>query len=128
MGQHTDTVRELFRAFDRLEFDTMIQMASDDVQGIDEITRKWIRGKKGLLTYFEQLKSMGVSDIRTELSDLQETAVDNLAYVTGMLNQQYKAGGEQVRITSPLTIGLRKQISDWKVSLIHVVPLSEEHG
>ena len=128
LSEATEVARTLIAKFDALDFEGITAMGADDMQGVDEISRKWIRGKDNLSVYFGQLKEMGVSDVHSELSDLSEITLGEGAIVTGMMNQQYRAGGEQVKIVAPLTIGLRKQAGAWKVVLVNAVPLSEEHS
>ena len=128
MGEATETVRALMAKWDALDFDGITAMGADDVQAVDEISRKWLRGKANVSAYFDQLNQMGVSDVHSELSDLSEIALGDGVIVTGMLNQQYRAGGEQVKISSPLTVGLRKKDGAWKFVLVTAVPLSEEHS
>ena len=50
-----DEVRRLFDDFDRLDFDAVATRMADDVQGVDELSRQWMRGKDDLTSYFKKV-------------------------------------------------------------------------
>lgn len=43
----------LFDVFDRQDVPKLEKMFADDVQGVDEISRRWMRGHGGIDFYFE---------------------------------------------------------------------------
>jgi ketosteroid isomerase-like protein len=90
MGEHADSVRALFRAADRQDYEPWVEGATEDVQCIDEITRRWLRGKDELRDYVQQLRSMGVSDMHSTLTDMHETVAGDTALVTCMIKQDYR--------------------------------------
>ena len=117
--------RKLFRLFDKLDFGKLQDMFADDVQGVDEISGGWIRGKDGLEGYFDTLGEMGVGNIHSTSSDFAVKHWDDVALVTCMLAQTYSVGEEPVAITSPVSIVFKHAKGAWKVALVHAVPLSE---
>ena len=61
--------RELFEALDRKDFGRILALASEDVQGVDEISRGWFRGRRAMEDYFKAL-SEEVSNVHSSLSDV----------------------------------------------------------
>lgn len=120
------TVRRLFDAFDRLDLDASRALMTDDIQGVDEIARTWMRGLGRLTDYFDQL-SAAVSDIRSELSDIHETVHGDVGLFTCWLEQDYAFEGTPTHVSAPTTILLRRSPDqDWKVALVHSVPLPQD--
>jgi ketosteroid isomerase-like protein len=117
--------RELFDALDHKDFDRIVRLATDDVQGVDEISRGWLRGRAAMETY---LKSLGeqVSNIRSTLSDLHTAEIGDVGIVTLVLDQEYDTGGQRTSIHAPTSIVVRRVDGDWRVVLLHSVPLAEE--
>lgn len=120
-------VREMFTVFDRMDLDAARALFTEDAQGVDEITRGWLRGADKLDDYFAQLQE-SVSAVRSELRDVHETVYGDTGVLTCMLEQDYTYEGQQLHVTAPTTVCLRRHGDSWKVSLVHSVPLSAEAG
>jgi ketosteroid isomerase-like protein len=120
-------VRALLRDFDRMDFAALRGRMAEDVRGIDEISRAWIRDQEGMDAYFRGLEGQ-VTDIATTVFDLSEQIWGETAIVTGWMEQDYKVQGEPVHISSPFTVALRRDGDTWKVALVHAIPLPEEAG
>ena len=99
-------------------------MATDDVQGIDEISRKWMRGQRELEDYFKQV-GPAINDLHSELRDVKETKSGDTGLLTCWLEQDYTYDGKRQHISAPTTVVLRRSGSDWKFALIHSAPLPE---
>jgi ketosteroid isomerase-like protein/predicted ester cyclase len=131
MDEHRDqeglgpAVRRIVAAFDTLDLETAATMMTADAQGVDEISRTWVRGGEAMVDYFRGLQGQ-VSDVRSELVDLHETTYDDTGIATFGLEQDYTMGGEQRHVSAPTTMVLRREGGDWKVALVHSVPLPEE--
>jgi ketosteroid isomerase-like protein len=119
------TVSQLLERLDALDLDAIGAMVADEVQGVDEIARKWMRGRPAIEEYFSQLKDT-VSDVRSRMSDVQEDAWGDAGLVTFVLDQTYTVDRQQQTISAPTSIVFRRRGSDWKIALIHTVPLPEE--
>ncbi|MFZ0377017.1 MAG: nuclear transport factor 2 family protein [Solirubrobacteraceae bacterium] len=119
------TVSRLLERLDAMELDGLGGMVDDEVQGVDEIARRWMRGRPAIEGYFSQLKDT-VSDVRSRMSDLQEDAWDDAGLVTFVVDQTYTLDGQQQTIPAPTWIVFRRRGSDWKIILIHTVPLPQE--
>jgi ketosteroid isomerase-like protein len=119
------TTRELFDALDRKDFDRIVHMATDDVQGVDEISRGWLRGQVAMDGY---LKSLGeqVSNIRSTLREVHVIELDDVGIVTLVLDQEYDMGGQRISIHAPTSLVFRRVDGDWRLALLHSVPLAEE--
>jgi len=116
--------RRVFELLDALDVNGLGAMLTDDVQGVDEITRGWTRGRAALQAYFAQLEG-SVSDPRSQLSDLHATAWGDVGLVTFVLDQTYKMDGRDETISAPTSMLFRMQDNGWKVALIHTVPIPD---
>jgi uncharacterized protein (TIGR02246 family) len=124
-GQLEQVVTDFLAALDSLDVDAMLQGLTDDAQGVDEISRRWIRGRADLSAYIRQLAS-SVSSIRTEVTDVSASIFGDVGVVTCWLDQTYTLEGQEQSVSAPTTIVFRNEDGDWKLSLFHSVPLPEQ--
>lgn len=118
-------VKKLLEHFDRQQHAELKDMFADDAQGVDEISRGWVRGKAKMDTYFKKLQEMGVSNIRSATRDFDTKHWDDVALVTCVTDQTYEMGGDKVAITAPMSVLFRRHRGEWKVELVHAVPLPD---
>ena len=118
-------VRQMLASFDRLDAAGMLALASDDVQGIDELSRKWLRSKQDLAAYFDMLGG-AVSDISSSVSDVQERVWGDTGIVTLWVEQDYKLQGNPDHVSVPMSVVFRNEGGGWKVALVSAVPLAPE--
>jgi len=118
-------VRRLFAAFDALDSDELNALTTDDAQGVDEIARRWLRGRGSMNDYLDTLKG-AVSGISSTLTDLNETINGDSGIATCWLEQDYTLEGRRVHVSAPTTMVFRRVGPEWRVCLIHSVPLPEE--
>ncbi len=127
MGSHATEVEalvhQLLDRFDNLDMDGIAALMADDVQGVDEVSRGWLRGKTALQTYFGQLDEMGVADVKSATSDVHASSWDDTGLVTLMVDQTYTAGGEHVHVVAPMTVVCRREHGDWWIVRVAAVPL-----
>ena len=123
-GELENTVRGFWRLIDAKDFPTIGRKATDDIQGLDEISRRWMRGRSQLDEYFKQL-GPAISDIHSEIRDVTETQSGDTGTVTCWLEQDYTYEGKRQHISAPTTVVLRRSGAEWKVALIHSAPLPE---
>ena len=116
------TVSRLLKRLDAMDLEALGGMVDDEVQGVDEIARRWMRGRPAIDGYFAQLKRT-VSDVRSRMSDVHEDAGGDAGLGTFVLDQNYALDGQQQTISAPTSIVFRRRGSDWKIVLIHTVPL-----
>jgi len=124
-GQLEQVVTDFLAALDSLDVDAMLQGLTDDAQGVDEISRRWIRGRADVSAYIRQLAS-SVSSVRTEATDVSESIFGDVGVVTCWLDQTYTLEGQEQSVSAPTTIVFRNEDGDWKLSLFHSVPLPEQ--
>jgi ketosteroid isomerase-like protein len=102
-------------------------MSDDDIQGVDEVSRKWLRGRDAADEHWRQ-GLMAVDDIRTELRDFSEMTFGEAGLVTYWMEQDYTLDGNAVHVSGPATAVFRRRGDEWKAVLFHSVPLPEERG
>jgi ketosteroid isomerase-like protein len=118
-------VRQVFDALDRKDFDQISRASTEDVQGVDEISRGWLRGRAAMEGYFRSLGGQ-ISNIHSTISDVHTDEIGDVAIVTLVLDQEYDLGGEHASIHAPTTIVTRRFDGDWRLNLLHSVPLPDE--
>jgi uncharacterized protein (TIGR02246 family) len=124
-GQLEQVVTDFLAALDSLDVDALLQGMTDDAQGVDELSRRWIRGRADLDAYLRELAS-SVSSVRTEATDVSESVLGDVGVVTCWFDQIYVLEGEERRVSAPTTLVFRREDGDWKLSLFHSVPLPEQ--
>ena len=120
-----ETVSRLLERLDAMDLEALGGMVDDEVQGVDEIARRWMRGRPAIEGYFSQLKDT-VSDVHSRMRDVHEDVWGDAGVVTFVLDQTYTLDGQQQTISAPTSIVFRRRGSGWRIVLIHTVPLPEE--
>ncbi len=118
------SVERLLAQLDAMDLDSLITMVTDDIQSVDEISRGWSRGREAVESYLSQLKG-SVSDVHSRMSDTHEAMWGDVGLVTFVLDQTYTMDGHQQTISAPTSILFRREGADWKIALIHTVPIPE---
>jgi hypothetical protein len=124
-GELSAIVQRLFDALDKGDAATATGMVGSGAQGIDEISRKWMRGPGEVTDYVRRLFTMA-SDVHSELLDVHEVEWDDTGVVTFWLEQDYTLEGERDHVSAPTTVVFRREGGQWKVALFHSLPLPEE--
>ena len=110
---------------DRKDVEAIIRAGAEDIQGVDEISRHWMRGNDELGTYIQQLMTK-VENVHTSISDVHETEVGDIGLVTCWIDQDYTLEGKRHHVSAPTTLAFRREGDAWKVLLFHSVPLPPE--
>jgi ketosteroid isomerase-like protein len=121
----SDLVHEMFAALDQLDFDALAASMTVDCEGIDELSRRWLRGSDEVLAQLREMES-AISGIRSQISDLTERITGDTATVTCWVEQDYTYDGQDVHVSAPTTVGFRREGSRWKCCLFHSVPMTPE--
>jgi ketosteroid isomerase-like protein len=124
-GELESVANDFVAALDSRDVDRLVEDATDDAQGVDEISRRWLRGRRELDSYLRQLMG-AVSDLRTELRDAQEHIWGDVGLLTCWLNQDYMLEGNAQHVSAPTTIVFRRVDGEWKLALFHSIPLPEQ--
>ena len=128
MGGELETAtRQLFKALDEKDTDSLIGSLARDVQGVDEISRRWMRGVDAISTYFQETMKM-IEDIQSTINDVRETVNGDIGFVTFWLEQDYTLDGQRTHVSAPTTLAFRRESDRWKTLLIHTVPLPPEES
>ena len=113
----------MFKSLDDLDSEGVVKYFSDDVEQVDELAQKWLRGKAICVAAIEGMMT-SVSDIKSEVSDLNLISSSDMAIVTCTLNQSYTFEGKSTSIVAPTTIAFRLENGAWKAVLLHTVPFA----
>ena len=119
--------RELLARLDARDFSAISAMMADDVQGVDEISRGWLRGRSAAEEYFRTALA-NVFDIHSSLSDVSVVETGDVGIVTAVLSQSYTHEGRSVSIAAPTSVVFLRRASDWKIALVHSVPLPQDRS
>lgn len=116
--------QRLFALVDALDLDGVRALMTDDCEEVDEISRTWRRGRAAVEAYFEEVLA-AISDVHTDLRDVAVREWADTGIVTCVIDQRYRYDGRDERITAPTTLLLRREDGDWRIALMHTVPLPE---
>jgi ketosteroid isomerase-like protein len=124
-GELNSVATDFFAALDALDADRMTQMLTEDVQSVDEGSRRWLRGRGDVGNYLRELMP-AVSDLETQLRDAEERIWGDTGLLTCWIDQDYTMHGTAQHISAPTTLILRRDGGAWKLVLWHSIPLPEE--
>jgi ketosteroid isomerase-like protein len=116
---------KLFDSLERKDTEGIIGVLADDIQGIDEISRHWMRGIDEFGKYVRQTLNM-VEDAHTTITDVHETVQGDSGLLTCWIEQDYTLSGTRQHVSAPTTVVFRKANGAWKVLLFHSLPLPPE--
>ena len=124
-GELESVAGEFVSALDSMDVDRMMASATQGAQGVDEISRRWLRGRGEVDAYLRQLTG-AVSDVRTELRDAHEQIWGDTGVLTCWLDQDYTMDGNAHHVSAPTTIVFHREGGEWRLALFHSIPLPEE--
>ena len=117
-------VRAMYRALDDSDHDAVLASFDADVQGVDELSRAWLRGSDQIRSYIDGILE-ATSNVDSRLIDIHVTQIGDAAFVTGVLEQDYDLEGERQSVVAPTTFGLRRTDGLWRICLFHSVPIPD---
>ena len=123
-GELISVVRAMLSNFEKMNFDGVMSAIGKDGQGIDELSRAWMRSSVAMRKYFETVAG-SVTNIRSKLTDVHEKVMGDVGIVTLWLEQDYKLNGKPQHVSAPTTVVLQRSGGDWKIILFHSIPLPE---
>jgi ketosteroid isomerase-like protein len=112
----------LFELIDAMDAPAITAMMTEDVQGVDEVSRGWLRGHGAVEDYFERMRGV-IDNLRSELREVRTSEWGDAAVVTCVLYQTYMLDGRHQRVTAPTSVTFRRERGEWKVALLHSVPI-----
>ena len=113
-----------FKAVDNADAEALLDMMADDITQIDEISKKWSRGKAEVAAVVRPMFDL-VKSIKSSISDVHVQTSNDIAIVTFMLDQSYVFEGQHVAIVAPTSCVLRQEKGVWKFVLIHTMPFAD---
>ena len=116
---------DFFAALDALDADRMKEMLSGDVQSVDEVSRRWLRGRGDVDNYLREVIP-AVSDVGTRLRDAEERIWGETGVLTCWIDQDYTMNDTPQHISAPTTLIFRREGGAWKLVLWHSIPVPEE--
>ena len=126
-GELERVAREMFGALDRGDAEAIIRLGAEEMQEVDEISRRWLRGIDEVGDYMRQLMGM-VTGVQSTLGDVHETVWGDTGVVSGWLEQDYTLDGVPQHVSAPTTLLFRQEGDDWKIAVFHSVPLPPENS
>lgn len=117
---------ELFVHISQKDYPAVQSMLAQECQVVNEISRCWLRGAGEIEEYFGMVGA-GITDLSSSLRDVTVAERGDVGIVTCMLDRSYRYDGRNVAVVSPTTVLFVKEDGDWKVALVHAVPLPECH-
>jgi ketosteroid isomerase-like protein len=117
--------RQYFDFVDRKDSEAIIGAGTEDIQAVDEISRRWMRGINELGTYIRDLLKI-VENVHTSISNVHETLLGDIGILTCWIEQDYTLDGKRTHVSAPTTVAFRRESGAWKVVLFHSVPLPPE--
>lgn len=117
-------ILEAFKAVDNADAEALLDMMADDITQIDEISKKWSRGKAEVAAVVRPMFDL-VKSIKSSISDLHVQTANDMAILTFMLDQSYVFEGQHVAIVAPTSCVLRQEKGVWKFVLIHTMPFAD---
>jgi ketosteroid isomerase-like protein len=118
----TAVVGRMMEDLDSLNFEALPGHFASDAQAVEEIRGRWIRSSGEIADYFKQIAA-SVTDVNSQLDDIHEISWGDTGVVTCSLEQDYVLDGVPQHVSAPTTVVLRREDGDWKVALIHSVPI-----
>ena len=123
-GALESVLTEMFEALGRADPEPLLGHFSRDPQGVDELSREWLRGRGALEQYLRGLLTQ-VKDVSSEIRDLHEVIEGDFGLATFWLEQDYTLAGERHHISAPTSAVLRRESGSWKIVMFHSIPLPE---
>lgn len=123
-GKLEKVVQGMFDALSGRDPEGMLQSASEEMQGVDEISRQWMRGKEAVSQYIHGLVTQ-VEDVESEMKNVHEVLWGDIGLVTFWLEQDYTVDGDRHHISAPSSAVLRREDDEWKVVMFQSIPLPD---
>jgi ketosteroid isomerase-like protein len=117
-------VIDSFATLDRLQPEPFFEFFADDVSIVDEISKKWLHGKKEAVATWTPILA-GMQSCKTVLSDFHVAVAGDISIVTCMLDQTYVYEGQSITVTAPTTCLVRMDNGALKLILAHTIPFAD---
>jgi len=99
----------------------LLNLMTDDAQVVDEITRRWHRGRHDIGAALRMIFSR-VSDVQSTAEDIHVTRWADVEVETFILHQVYELDGVTTRVVSPTCLIWRRTPVGWRLALMQSIP------
>jgi ketosteroid isomerase-like protein len=127
MGELQTALEHMFDAFERGDVEATVAFVADEAQGVDEVSRAWLRGGDDVRTFVRGLVPM-VTGMKTVITDGNETIEGDRGLLTCWVDQDYTIEGSAQHVSAPTTVLFKREGGEWKFTLFHSIPLPPESG
>ena len=124
-GELEKITREMLSALDRKDADGFIRNSAGDVQAVDEISRRWLRGVGEVGDYLRGVVKQ-IEAVRSTINNVREVIWGEAGVLTCWLEQYYTLEGTKQHVSAPTTVVFRRDHSAWKMVLFESIPLPPE--
>jgi ketosteroid isomerase-like protein len=121
-GELEAITRQMFNALDRNDAEGFIRNSADDVQAVDEISRRWLRGVGDLGDYLRSALKQ-IEAVRSTISNVREGIWGEVGVITCWLEQDYTFQGTKQHVSAPTTVVFRRDNGAWKMVVFESIPL-----
>ena len=121
-GELEKITREMLSALDRKDADGFIRNSAGDVQAVDEISRRWLRGVGEVGDYLRGVVKQ-IEAVRSTINNVREVIWGEAGVLTCWLEQDYTLEGRKQHVSAPTTVVFRRDHGAWKMVLFESIPL-----
>ncbi len=114
---------EYLRLLDAKDESGIYGLLAEDAQVVDEITRRWVRGRDEIGVALRNLFTR-VSDIHSVAEDVHVERWGDAEVETFILRQVYDLDGATCWVVAPTTIIWRRSDHHWRLALLQSIPTS----
>jgi ketosteroid isomerase-like protein len=121
-GELEAITRQMLGALDRNDAEGFIRNSDDDVQAVDEISRRWLRGAGEVGEYLRGVVKQ-IEGVRSTINNVREMVWGEAGILTCWLEQDYTLEGTKQHVSAPTTVVFRRNNGAWKMVLFESIPL-----
>jgi ketosteroid isomerase-like protein len=121
-GELEAITRQMLNALDRNDAEGFIRNSADDVQAVDEISRRWLRGVGEVGDYLRSVVKE-IEAVRSTISNVREVIWGEVGVLTCWLEQDYTFKGTKQHVSAPTTVVFRGDDGAWKMVVFESIPL-----
>ena len=112
---------EYLRLLDAKDEPGILALMTDDAQIVDEITRRWYRGKHEIGLAVREIFSR-LSDVQSNAEDMHSVRWGDVEVETFLLHQVYELDGATCWVVSPTCLVWRRTTEGWRLALMESIP------
>jgi ketosteroid isomerase-like protein len=121
-GELETLIRQMFSALDRNDPEGFIRNSDEEVQAVDEISRRWLRGVGEVGEYLRGVVKQ-IEGVHSTITNVREVIWGETGILTCWLEQDYTFDGSKQHVSAPTTVVFRRHNRAWKVVLFESIPL-----